>query len=140
MEILVISNYKTVKDIDLSLKKLLGSNAQLSENEASKILRNKRIRKLVIVLLGATLWYLSTPNTIIFASTGGLPALGAKFWAYVKIFSRWACMISCGVEVAKNVNAGDAKSVFKVVTKYIVAYAVVVLLPWVFDEIDKAVM
>jgi hypothetical protein len=140
MEILVISNYKTVKDIDLSLKRLLSNNHQLSNNEASKILRNKRLRKLVIILLGATFWYLSTPSTVVFAGVGGLPALGAKFWAYVKIFSRWACMISCGVEVAKNVNAGDAKGIFKLVTKYIIAYAVVVLLPWIFDEIDRAVM
>lgn len=139
MEILIINNYKTVYDIDLSFKRLFSNNQQLSDSEASKILRNKRIRKLVIILLALIFWYLTTPSSVVFAGVGGIPALGAKFWSYVKVFSRWACMISCGVEVAKNVNAGDTKSIFKVVTKYVVAYSVVVLLPWVFDEIDNAV-
>lgn len=135
MEILIINNYKTVANVDLNLERLFGSNTKIAEVEASKVMRNKKLRKVIVLLLGLTFWYLFSPGALVYAS--GIDAFGIKFWGYVKRFARYGCLIMAGVDVVKNLNGGDTKSIAKVVFKYILAYAVIVLLPSIFDEIDR---
>lgn len=134
MEILVINNYKTVADIELSFKGIFNkSRIKELDKEAGRILRNKRIAKVAVVSLGI-MFYICSPSPV-YAATG-FEALGNRFWGYVKIIARFGCLILCGLEIMKDLNAGDTKSIAKILFKYILAYLVVVGLPWVFDEID----
>lgn len=133
MEISIISNYETILDIDLSFKGIFNKNKMREiDKEAGRILRNKRLAKVVIISLGI-IFYLTNPS---FAYASGFATLGNKFWGYVRIFARYGCLIMCGVDVMKNLNVGDTKSIAKVVFKYILAYITVIGLPWLFDEID----
>jgi len=135
MEILVINNYKTVADIELSFKSIFNKNKiREIDKECGRILRNKKLAKIAIISLGIIL-YITSPT---FVYAGGFVTLGNKFWDYVRIFARYGCLIMCGVDIMKNLNAGDTKSIAKVVFKYILAYMTVIGLPWVFNEIDAA--
>lgn len=133
MEILVVNNYKTIADIDLSFKGIFNKNKiKQIDKEAGRILRNKRVAKAVIISLGI-MFYITSPT---FAFASGFATLGNKFWDYVKVFARFGCLIMAGLDVMKNLNTGDTKSIAKVVFKYILAYLTVIGLPWLFDEID----
>lgn len=133
MEILIINNYKTIADIDLSFKGIFNkSRMKEVDKECGRILRNKKLAKTVIISLGI-IFYITSP-TFVYAS--GFVTLGNKFWDYVKVFARFGCLIMAGLDVMKNLNTGDTKSIAKVVFKYILAYLTVIGLPWLFDEID----
>ena len=147
MELLIVRNGRTLCNWELSLKDLVGSgNAKLAEINAGKILRNKRTTRIVALLIAAAILTATTGLDVTYAmdvATSApvgperLSALGSRFWSYVKVIARWACIISGGLEVLRNLNTGDVKGVWKVALKYVVAYAVVVGLPWIFSEVDQ---
>jgi hypothetical protein len=145
MELLIVRNGKTLCNWELSLKELVGSgNAKLAEINAGKILRNKKTTRMVaLVIAAAIMVVVSSDFSYAVEVASNAPAgperlgqLGVRFWSYVKVIARWACIISGGLEVLRNLNSGDVKGVWKVAFKYVVAYAVVVGLPWIFNEVD----
>lgn len=141
MEISIINKGKTVCNLELGFKQILGvENTKIAEVQAEKIMRNKNLRKKVAILIGAGLFLAASTYIPVFAgvSTGPKRAddLGRRFWSYVKIIARWSCILSGGLEVVRNLNSGDTKGIWKVALKYLVAYAVIVGLPWAYDEVD----
>ena len=135
MEILVVNDYKTVADIDLSFKSIFNKDKiKQIDKECGRILRNKKLAKIAIISLGI-IFYITSPT---FAYASGFATLGNKFWGHVRVFARYGCLIMAGVDVMRNLNTGDTKSIAKVIFKYILAYMTVIGLPWVFNEIDNA--
>lgn len=141
MQLLIIKNYKTVVNYDSSIVKAIGSeNVVIADLAAQKIMRNKKLRRRTVILLGMVLFVTLSPHGSVFAAVGGpdnIARLGVRFWGFVKIIAKWTCIISGGLEVLKNLNSGDVKGIWKVALKYVVAYCVIVGLPWAFDEVDK---
>lgn len=142
MEILIIKDNKTVTNVDLSLKKLFGRNLKVADDEAGKILRNKKLRKKVVFTLAMAIMLVLEPTSFAHAATGagGFDSLGRLFWGYVKVIARWGCLIMCGIDIVKNLNNGDVRGLGRVIAKYVIAYAAIVYLPWLFDQIDGAIL
>lgn len=106
--------------------------------DVKKLLANKKFRMKVLTIVGVGTCVALAPKTTVFAMDGPekIGLLGEKFWGYVKVIARFGCMICGGLDILRHLNQGDTKSIWKVAAKYIVAYAVIVGLPWVYNEID----
>lgn len=134
MEILYVnSKGRTVINTEISFRKM--------EKVAGQILQNPKRRQQAIFLIAYTGYILANSyNPVVYAyGPNNINSLGIKFWSYVKVFAKWGCLIMAGVDTIKTLNAGDTKSLNKVIYKYIIAYALISWLPWIFDEIDTVI-
>lgn len=103
------------------------------EKQAAIINRNKKLRKIFVTSIGITLFVSET----VLAGANPFQPIGIKFWNYIRYFAKYACLIMAGIEIIKSLGAGDAKSVTKIILKYLIAYAAFAILPWLFGEIDE---
>lgn len=108
------------------------------EKQANLMLRDPKFYRRTVIILGCTLYIIANGyNPVIYAyGPANIDKLGLKFWSYVKVFAKWSCLIMAGLDTVKALNSGDTKSITKVMFKYLIAYGVVALLPWLFDELD----
>ena len=118
---------KSIKDIELE---------NGLESIAAKIMKDNRIRKIAIFTI-ASLNYTSTvladtTDAIAKINTGGFMILGI-----VQTIGYWLCIIGCIMEILKSVMNGSSKEVGKLMMKYILIFAALYLMPWLFDLIKE---
>ena len=102
--------------------------------EVGIMLRNPRTNKLLVTITACLMHYVPAfADTAI--ATSKISAAGTQIFSICQEASYWLCLISCGIEIAKCIVTGDSKSISKVIPKYIIGFAGIYFLPWIFDLI-----
>ena len=124
------------KTLQLQKNKELMSNLGLNENNSGAILKNKKLKTIVITALAS----LFTAQT---ALAGGnvdgamakVDSAGGTILKIVRKVGYWICIIMCITEILKSLAAGDTKSIGKIIAKYTMAYGATFFITWLFDII-----
>lgn len=118
---------------ELTLEQIRKSNEL--EAIAKHIRSNKRLEKMFTFVMGSLMFF--QDNSVLAAGNGvkGIDPLGFKLLGIFRSFAYWICIIMCIVEICKSLLQGDSKSIGKIVVKYVLAFAAIYLVPWLFDVI-----
>lgn len=110
-------------------------NKEKMINEITAFVKNNHQ---TIMTIGVTALLVACPSIRVFAAEKGIDpdSLGRKFWIIITKISKWGCLIMCGIRLIQNLGVEDAKGLGKIVFKYAFVYALIVLLPRIFDQID----
>lgn len=133
MEILIVSNNKTVTD--WKYKSPRQQHLECMEEFSKKINSNHRLRKLTIFVLGSLMYcktVLAKGTDLGKINKGGLTILGL-----MQDIGYWLAIIMACYEIIKNLLQGDSKSTGKIIMKYSVGYGSLYLLPWIFDLVKS---
>lgn len=103
------------------------------ETFARKIMKNDRMKKFTITLLGIALYFKD-----VFAATKGIDSLGWILLGLIRHWAYWVLLIWCIVEVIKSGLSGDSKKTLPIIMKFIIIFASMYLLPLLFDAIKGA--
>jgi len=103
------------------------------ETFARKIMKNDRLKKFTITLLGVALFCKD-----VFAATKGIDALGMTLLALVRQWAKPILILWCIVDVIKNGLSGDSKKILPILLKYIIIFASMYLIPIIFDAIERS--
>jgi len=103
------------------------------ETFTTKIMKNARLKKFTITLLGMSLYFKS-----VFASTKGIDALGWTLLGLIRQYAYWVLLIWCIVEVIKSGVGGESKKTLSIVMKFVIIFASMYLLPNLFNVIKEA--
>lgn len=106
------------------------------ESLAKRILNDDRLRRMAVFTI-AGLNYASevladASEAFVKINRGGGMILGL-----IQTVGYWLCIISCVMEILKTVMNGATKDVGKVMIKYILIFASLYLMPWLFDLIRE---
>lgn len=118
------------------LKKEDYKENEIWESFANHIKSNKRLEKMFTFVVGSLMYCKE-----VYASVGGLQgidALGGKLLSVCRKFAYWVGIIMCIVEIIKSLLQGDSKSIGKIIIKYILAFAAIYFVPWLFDLIKAS--
>lgn len=99
---------------------------------------NKAYRN-VVVGLAFTMTALS--SSLVFASgLDSIDTLGNTFLNIVRRAMYWICLIKALVDVGKEVSRGgdNMGNIGKIIMKYVLAFATLYLLPWLFDLVKES--
>jgi len=107
-------------------------NAEV-ETFTTKVMKNGRLKKFTVVLLGASLYFKS-----VFATTKGIDALGWTLLGLIRQYAYWVLLIWCIVEVIKSGVGGESKKALSIVMKFVIIFASMYLLPNLFNVIKGA--
>ena len=108
------------------------SNAEV-ETYTNKIMKNARLKKFNITLLGMSLYFKD-----VFAATKGIDALGWTLLGLIRHWAYWILLIWCIVEVIKSGMSGESKKTFPIIMKFVIIFASMYLIPGIFDAIKGA--
>ena len=89
--------------------------------------------------------YLNNLSVEVMASTGPnvtkfnskVNEIGNMFVGIIQTIGYWTCLIMCAVEILKCLFQGDTKSLTKIICKYLMAFAGLYILPWIFELIKS---
>ena len=129
MEILIIKNNHTI--INWESKNLF--NKYDTEILTNKLVKNNRMKRFTITLLGLTLFCKD-----VFAAGKGIDSLGWTLLGLVRHWAYWILLIWCIVDVIKSGLSGDSKKTLPIVLKYVVIFASMYLIPAIFDAIKNS--
>ena len=101
------------------------------------IMLKKSTHKKILVTVTACLLHCTKAFADISQATAKMNEVGSTIFGLCQTASYWLCLISCGLEIAKCISTGDSKSVSKVIPKYIIGFAGIYFLPWIFDLIKS---
>ena len=104
-------------------------NAEV-ETLVNKVMRNKRLKKFTITLLGVSLYFKD-----VFATGKGIDPLGATLLGLIRHYAYWVLLLWCIVEVIKSGLSGDSKKTLPIIMKFIIIFASMYIIPGVFDAI-----
>lgn len=131
MEFCWIHNGVLVKDVnskDFNLKLI-----------TNRMLKNKKARKVLVVLVAIALVTLNT--TVVKAQGVGLDrldVLGNKLLYMAQKMGKWVFLVIAIFNVIKDgVQGGSRDNALKTIVKYLAFYAALYALPWLFDLIDS---
>lgn len=122
---------------------------QWKNNEKSTIdiklenigIRNgKTFRKELVIGLGTTLFLINNPSICFGADLGKIDILGNKFLEIVRRVGYWIALISALVEIIKTAtrSGNNNSEIAKIIMKYLLIYATLYLMPWLFDMVREA--
>lgn len=125
-------------------KELKEAKENTGEYIAKKILNDPRVKKMAVFFLGSML-YLNNLSVEVMASTGPnvtkfnskVNEIGNMFVGIIQTIGYWTCLIMCAVEILKCLFQGDTKSLTKIICKYLMAFAGLYVLPWIFELIKS---
>lgn len=103
------------------------------ETLTNKIMKNARLKKFTVALLGMSLYFKD-----VFAAIKGIDALG---WTLLTMIRQWAkpiLIVWCIVEVIRGGLSGDSKKTLPIMLKFIVIFASMYLIPEIFNAIEAA--
>lgn len=129
-----INQFMEVQRGEKSFKDIEVENGM--ESLATKIINDDRLRRMTVFTI-ASLSYAQevladTSDAFGKINKGGLMILGL-----IQTVGYWLCIISCVMEILKTVMNGATKDVGKVMIKYILIFASLYLMPWLFDLIRE---
>lgn len=104
------------------------------EIETKKFMTNPKTKK-ILVTITACLSY--TVNVLADTSqaVSKMDLAGQSILTVCKTAFYWIAIISCALEIIKNLMSGNSSNISKIIGKYIVAFGGIYLLPWIFDLI-----
>lgn len=111
----------------------------IEEYMAKRIISNPRAKRLFGFVAGSLLFIknsgvkaASNPST---QALSKINKAGGTLLSVMRTIGYWILLIMCIIEVLKCVANGDTKEIGKIIMKYILAFAVLFLMPWFFDLI-----
>ncbi|MBX4259711.1 hypothetical protein KTC96_24615 (plasmid) [Clostridium estertheticum] len=108
-------------------RQILNPSVQYFTN---KIMKNKRLKKFTITLLGVSLYFKD-----VFAAAKGIDMLGWTLLGLIRRYAYWVLLIWCIGEVIKSGLGGESKKTLSIVMKYVIIFASMYIIPGVFDAI-----
>lgn len=122
----------------ISLNQFLQEYRQKKNMEilTKEINRNKRLRDMTAFVLGSLLYVenaIAADKTV--EAVNKLNYAGNTILSVVQTIGYWVALIMCVVEILKSLSAGDTKSIGKIIVKYLMAFAGIYVLKWLFDLI-----
>lgn len=132
MEIVIIYENKL-------LRELKNNKLKHSEEMASYILKDKKLLKKTVFLMGSLMFmqkniYAATNTDV---AVNGINKAGGTLLTLVQSFGYWGCILCCALEVLKDLMAQNTRDIGKTIGKYAVAFGTFYFLPWVFDIIKS---
>ena len=103
------------------------------ETFTNKIMKNKRLKKFAITLLGLSLYFKDA-----FAATKGIDPLGITLLGLIRHWAYWILLIWCIVEVIKSGLEGESKKTLSIIMKFVIIFSSMYLIPSIFDAIVDA--
>lgn len=103
---------------------------------AKEINKDNKLRNMVAFVFGSLMYVDnacaagSTVDAVTKLNTAGNTLLGV-----MQTIGYWVALIMCIVEILKSLSAGDTKSIGKIIVKYLMAFAGIFVLKWLFDLI-----
>lgn len=95
--------------------------------------------KALEVGLGCTLFLMNNPCIALAADANGIDALGNTFLGIIQRVGYWIALIAAIGEIIKvAMKGGTGSDIGKVILKYVLIYASLFLMPWLFDQVAKA--
>lgn len=124
-----------------SLKNKLRKNKQLYGEEFAKFIHSDKKLKIITTFVIANALMIQkaiaeTPPDIE-DSLGKIDAAGGTFLLICRRFAYWLCLIMCIIEILRSLMQGDTKSIGKVIFKYVLAFATLYFMPWLFNIIKS---
>ena len=132
MEVSIILDNKLVRNYDFSREEKRTLNNWVGEIEK----KDTRLYKYLVFTI-AGLNYASkvladTTDAMDKVNKAGFTVLGL-----VQTIGYWLCLIMCVVEVLKSIMNGTSKSVVAIMVKYLLIFASLFLMPFLFDLIRE---
>ena len=100
---------------------------------ATKIRKNKRIERMTVFVLGSLMY----SQKVFAGGTGKIDNAGITILGVCRQIGYWACIIMCVIEIIRSLMQGDTKSISKIISKYVLGFAALYLVPWIFDLIKE---
>ncbi|OSA92544.1 UNVERIFIED_ORG: hypothetical protein B2H93_14380 [Clostridium botulinum] len=119
------NNYKSTLDIKL-------------ENLGIK--NSKKLKKQLIAGFGTTLFLINNPIYVFAVDLGAVDNLGNTFLSIIQRVGYWIALLSALAEIVKTAMRGgnNTAEVGKIIMKYLLIYASLYLMPWLFGLVREA--
>lgn len=89
--------------------------------------------------LGCTLFLINNPSIALATDVSGIDVLGNTFLGIIQRVGYWIALIAAIAEIIKvAMKGGNGNDIGKVILKYVLIYASLFLMPWLFDQVAKA--
>ena len=108
--------------------------------DCNELLRNKDFYRVMVSGLAFIMAFSS--STVYAAGNPGdtINRIGFKILSVVFIAMKWVCIIKAGVDIGREVGKGgdNGGHIVKIALKYLLAYAILLLLPQFFNWVEEA--
>lgn len=110
------------------------------ESDLERVLNNKKFKTIAIVGMAIGLSLLNTKVTGAAPNTDAIDRLGNTFLSLVRKSGYWICLVMGIVNCIKvGLQGGDkAGDIAKVIFKYVLVFASLYLLPFLFDIVESS--
>ena len=129
--IMSVEEFLQLERGQITLKEI--RNNQNGETFATKIIKNNRVKKFTIALLGLSLYFKT-----VYAAGKGIDGLGWTLLGLIREWAYWILLIWCIVEIIRAGISGESKKTLPIVMKYVIIFASMYLIPGLFDAIKGA--
>ena len=101
---------------------------------------NKRFKKELIIGLAVGGFLINHSSYAFGLDLGAIDVLGNTFLSIVRKASYWIVLILSLTEICKTALKGgnNQSEILKVIVKYLLIYASLFLMPWLFDLVEEA--
>ncbi|MCB2297827.1 hypothetical protein [Clostridium tagluense] len=104
-----------------------------SETFATKIMKNDKLKKITITLLGCGLYFKK-----VMAATKGIDGLGWTILGLIRQWGYWILLIACTVEIIRAGTGSDSKKILSIVMKFLLIFALMYIVPEGFNAIKNS--
>jgi hypothetical protein len=122
---------------NMTIPEFMSGYRQHEEEIAQHIIRNKKIKKMVIFVIACLLFAQHAQDVYAVGNTVKIDKAGIVILGICRNIGYWACIIMCVIEIIKTLMQGDTKGVSKVIAKYLLGFGALYLVPWMFDLIKS---
>jgi hypothetical protein len=100
----------------------------------------KRLERQLIAGIGTTLFLISNPTYAFAVDLGAIDTLGNTFLSIIRRVGYWIALISALTEIIKTAMRGgnNTAEIGKIIMKYLLIYASLYLMPYLFDLVKGA--
>jgi hypothetical protein len=114
-------------------------NVKKYEDIAGKILKNENLRKVCVFSLALSMMCVQAfaEDKSAAEAMGRVGAASSKIITILQFSIGKICIIACILEIGKSLIAKRREEIPQIGMKYLIAYLVVKLIPWLFNLIDE---
>ena len=104
------------------------------------IKNTRRLEKRLVIGLAVGGFIINNPSYAFALDLGAIDVLGNTFLSIVRKASYWIVLILSLTEICKTALKGgnNQSEILKVIVKYLLIYASLFLMPWLFDLVEEA--
>ena len=132
MEISIILDNKVVRNYDFSRRERQDLNSWIGEVEK----KDTRLYK-ILVFTVAGLNYASKVLADTTEAMGKVKVAGSTILGLIQGIGYYLCLLSCIIEILKSIMNGSSKDVAKIMMKYLLIFASLYLMPFLFDLVRE---